>query len=170
MRSAKQGDRVQVHYVKRFQDGSVVSSRGNSFLELIIGIHHPRLPGLGLALVGLVPGGKTKLALPPEKAYGVYDSTRVHRLSRQRFPKDAALPVGKWVRFTNEKGRQRLIRILEVSDKAVVVDSNHRWAGQALELEIELVTICDPENRAASPSFEPGEPKRVSGNGQKKKE
>src|SRR6516162_8638004 len=54
MRTVQQGDRVLVHYVKRFQDGSVASSRDRceAPLELTVGTDHPRLPGLGLALVG----------------------------------------------------------------------------------------------------------------------
>jgi FKBP-type peptidyl-prolyl cis-trans isomerase 2 len=31
-----------------------------------------------------------------------------------------------------------------VRDKAVVVDTNHRWAGLAMELEVELVSIQAP--------------------------
>src|SRR5262249_19750217 len=61
MRTARPGDRVQVHYVKRFQDGSVTSSRERGPLEVTIGVDHPRLPGLGLALVGLSPGTRTTI-------------------------------------------------------------------------------------------------------------
>ena len=53
MRTAQMGDKVRVHYVKRLQDGSRASSRNSGPLELTVGIGHPRLPGLGLALVGL---------------------------------------------------------------------------------------------------------------------
>src|SRR5262249_5388264 len=70
MRTAQQGDRVQIHYVKRFQDGSVVSSHGRTPLEVVVGTDHPRLPGLGLALVGLAPGTSTRLNVAPEHAYG----------------------------------------------------------------------------------------------------
>jgi FKBP-type peptidyl-prolyl cis-trans isomerase 2 len=145
MRTAQQGDRVQVHYVKRLQDGSVASSRGRPPLQLTVGIDHPRLPGLGLALVGLAPGGAASLQIPPEHAYGVSDPSRVHRWSRNRFPQHATLLIGKWVRFTNDRGRRRLVRILEVSDKVVVVDTNRRGAGQTLELEVELLAIFDPD-------------------------
>src|SRR5262249_30986255 len=34
--------------------------------------------------------------------------------------------------------------ILEVNSKAVVVDANHRWAGQTLELEVMLVAFLEP--------------------------
>ena len=66
------------------------------------------------------------------------DPARVRRWPRKRFPRDTALPVGKWVRLANNHGRRRLVRILEVTDEAVLVDVNHRWAGQALELAFLL--------------------------------
>ncbi len=150
MQRAQPGDRVQVHYVKRFQDGSVASSRsrGKAPVELTIGIDHPRLPGLGLALVGLAPGTSTTVSVPPERAYGPPDPARVHRWARTRFPKDQPLPIGKWVRILNRQGRRRFVRILEVHSKMVVVDTNHRWAGQALELEVEVIGIQAPETGA----------------------
>ena len=57
MRTAQVGDRVQVRWTKLFQDGSLVSSRGHAPTELTIGLAHPRLPGLGLALVGVAIHG-----------------------------------------------------------------------------------------------------------------
>jgi FKBP-type peptidyl-prolyl cis-trans isomerase SlyD len=141
MQTAQQGDRVQVHYVVRSQDGSVASSRGRTPIELTVGVEHARLPGLGLALVGLAPGACATLSVPPEKAYGMVDPKRVHRLARTRFPKSSLITVGKLVRVTDRKGRRRLVRVLEADSKAVVVDSNHRWAGQALEVQVELVSI-----------------------------
>ena len=145
MHTAQEGDRVQVHYVIHAQDGSVVSSRGRALVELTIGVEHPRLPGLGLALVGLAPGASATLRVPPEKAYGMADPTRVHRLARNRFPKSSTLTVGKLVRLSDRHGRRRLVRVLETGRKAVLVDSNHRWAGQSLELRVELVNIRSAE-------------------------
>jgi FKBP-type peptidyl-prolyl cis-trans isomerase 2 len=145
MQTVQQGDCVQVHYVKRFQDGSVASSRYRAPLELTVGIDHPRLPGLGLALVGLAPGTSTTVSVPSERAYGPPDPARVHRWARTRFPNDQPLPIGKWVRMLNRHGRHRLVRIVEVRGKTVVVDTNHRWAGQAMELEVQLIGIRPPD-------------------------
>jgi FKBP-type peptidyl-prolyl cis-trans isomerase 2 len=141
MQIAQAGDRVQVHYVKRFQDGSVASSREKGPLEVVVGVDHPRLPGLGLALVGLTPGTKTVLSVPAERAYGAPSPDRVHRWARSRFPKKLDLPIGKWVQFTTRGGRSRWVRILDVRGPTVVVDTNHRFAGQSLQLEVELVGI-----------------------------
>jgi FKBP-type peptidyl-prolyl cis-trans isomerase 2 len=141
MQTAQPGDLVRVRYVKRFQDGSVVSMHDRPPVELTVGVHHPLLPGLGLALVGLTPGGSTTVRVPPERAYGPSDAARVRRWPRTRFPVDQVLSAGKWVRFQNSKGRRRLVRIVEVRRRTVVVDTNHRRAGQELELEVELVSI-----------------------------
>jgi peptidylprolyl isomerase len=147
MRTVQTGDRVLVHYVKRFQDGSVASSRGRAPVELTVGIDHPRLPGLGMALVGLAAGTTTTVRVPAEQAYGPSDPARVRRWARTRFPEDQSLPVGKWVRFKTSQGRQRLVRIQEVRGNTVVVDTNRRGAGQALELEVEVIEIQVPTRR-----------------------
>jgi len=141
VQSVQLGDRVQVHYVKRFEDGSVTSSRGRSPLELTVGIDQRRLPGLGLALVGLVPGAITTVRVSAEHAYGRIDPARVHRWARTRFAEGQSLQVGKWVPAMDRQGRRRLVRIQEVRDDLVIVDTNHRRAGQALELEVELISI-----------------------------
>jgi peptidylprolyl isomerase len=150
MPPAQQGDRVQVHYVIRSQDGSGVSSRGRGPLELTVGVDHARLPGLGLALVGLNAGESVTVTVPPERAYGQPDPTRVRRWSRGRFPEPAALRAGQSVRFTDDRGRWRRVRIVRVGSKAVLVDTNHRWAGQALKLQVQLINILGAG--AAAPS------------------
>jgi FKBP-type peptidyl-prolyl cis-trans isomerase 2 len=109
-----------------------------------VGIDHPRLPGLGLALVGLAPGACTTVRVPAERAYGPRDPARVHHLARTRFQQDLPLAAGKWVRVRTRQGRPRLVRIVEVRGEMVVVDANHRWAGQAMELEVELIGIRAP--------------------------
>ena len=141
MRTAQPGDRVQVHYVKRLQDGSGASSRGRGPLEVTVGAWHPRLPGLGLALVGLAPGASTTVRVPPEQAYGAACAARVRRLARTRFPDDDPLPIGQRVRVLDRQGRSRSVRILEVRGDTVLIDTNHRGVGQALVLEVQLVSI-----------------------------
>jgi carbon storage regulator CsrA len=142
MRTAQQGDRVQVHYVKRLPDGRKASSREP--LLLTVGTDHARLPGLGAALVGMSAGELRTLTVAPEQAYGLPDPARIHRWSRRRFPTEATLRTGKLIRFTDEQGRRRRVRILEADSKAVVVDANHPWAGQSLELEVTLLGFLEP--------------------------
>ncbi len=144
MRVAQQGDTVQVHYKKCFQDGSIVSSRGKMPTELTVGIDHPRLPGLGLALVGLAVGERKIVVVPAAQAYGLYDPGRIHRLARTRFAEHKTLAIGEWVVVRDRCGRRRSVRIVEIRENMVIVDTNPRWAGQSLELEVEVLRIDGP--------------------------
>lgn len=149
MPTVQAGDRVQVHYVKRFQDGSVASSRRRPPLELTVGVAHPRLPGLGLALVGLAPGSSTTVSVAPEQAYGPTAPDRVRQLARSRLPGDQPLRTGQWVPVELRTGRRRFVRVLEVRGQVVVVDTNRRGAGQTLQMEVQLLSIQPPAGPAA---------------------
>ena len=145
MRVVQPGDKIQVHYVKRFQGGSIVSSRGKAPTELIVGVAHPRLPGLELTLVGLAAGESRTLSVPAEQAYGPFNPRLVRRLARRRFAEHKDLSVGQWVRVWDRQHRRRLVRVVEIGEITVVVDANRRWAGQSLELEVVVLAIHEPE-------------------------
>ncbi len=157
MQPVQLGDRVQVHYVKRLSDGSVASSRGRPPLELTAGSQHPRLPGLGPALVGLFAGDVVTVSVPPEHAYGVYHAGRVYRWARTRFPQDQPLAVGERVRALDGRGRRRSVRVLKVRGNTVLVDANHRFAGQTLHIKVKVVCIQGRAAGAAGPDRSPKE-------------
>jgi FKBP-type peptidyl-prolyl cis-trans isomerase 2 len=66
---------------------------------------------------------------------------RIHQRPRKWFPKKAKLEVGKLVPMKDSRGRRRLVRVIKIDDGVVVVDSNHRWAGQKVDMDVELVCI-----------------------------
>ncbi len=169
MRVIQQGDRVEVHFVKVFQDGSALSSRGKLPTELTVGIDHPRLPGLGLALVGLTVGESRTFIVPAGDAYGSFNPKLIRRMARWRFAEHEHLCAGQWVRVWDRQYRRRLVRIVTIGEETVVVDANHRWAGQSLELEVTAIAIRASEI-APSVDDDPGtqarpvmRPKRNSG-------
>lgn len=145
MRTSQIGDRVQAHYTKRFTDGSIRSSRlhENRPLELIVGKTHPALHGITSRLVGLEVGEKVTVRLSASEAYGMPDPTRIFRVDRARFRTDEKLEVGSRVTMQLRGGRTRRVRILEVHERIVVIDTNHPRCGQSLELELELVAILN---------------------------
>ncbi len=145
MRAIEQGDKVQVHYVKVFQDGSFVWSRGKAPTELTVGTDHPRLPGMGLALVGLSVGESRTFIVPAQDAYGPFNPRLIRRMARWRFAGHENLSVGQWMRVWDRQHRRRLVRIVEIGEITVVVDANHRWAGQSLELEVRVFAIRSPK-------------------------
>jgi FKBP-type peptidyl-prolyl cis-trans isomerase 2 len=150
MRTSQVGDRVRVHYVKRYADGAVRSSRARHAapLEVVIGTRHPRLPGLGEELVGLQAGNSARFTVPAERAFGPADPTRVLSVSWKRFAADSVLVPGGTARMRLAGGRARLVRVVEVLDGAVRVDANHPRCGQVLDLEVEIVEF-EPAGAAA---------------------
>jgi len=152
MRTVQQGDQVLVHFVKRTQSGEVDSSRGRAPLEVTVGTAHRRLPGLGLALVGLGQGQRVMLVVPAEEAYGPSLANRIRRLTPARFPAGAALAAGRWVRATDRNGHRRLVRVVETRPDRVVVDTNHPWAGQDVAVEVEVVSILEGSPDRANPA------------------
>jgi peptidylprolyl isomerase len=151
MRTIQQGDRVRVHFVKRLQRGKVVSSRGHDPLELEVGREHRSLPGLGLALVGMSPGQQVVVTVPAHLAYGPVGPARLRRVARARFTPEENLTVGRWVRVTAQSGRRRVVRVMEVRDSLVVVDTNHPWAGQDVVLEVEVLSVDTQASGGAAP-------------------
>jgi FKBP-type peptidyl-prolyl cis-trans isomerase SlpA len=150
MRTSQIGDRVQAHYTKRFEDGSIRSSRfrGNKPLELTVGNAHPGLPGVATNLVGLEVGQKVKVQVSAAEAYGLPDPTRTFRVDRARFRSDETFEIGSRVTMQLRRGRTRQVRILEVLGKTVVIDGNHPRCGQPMELELELVAFLTAVSEA----------------------
>lgn len=144
MRATQVGDRVQVHYVQTFENGSVQSSRADGQpLEVTVGTDHRRLPALGSGLLGLTEGQVVVLDVPAERAYGLHDPQRIKRVSRDRFDKDEDFVPGRRARMRLSRGRTRVVRVLEVWDGFVVVDLNHPCCGLSMRLEVELVAILE---------------------------
>jgi len=112
-------------------------------LELTVGTENRRLPGLGTALVGRGEGERVRLLVPAEQAHGLPRPERVRRLARSRFPKGHGLTIGSWV-YVAGRTRSHLVRIVEVRDDAVVIDTNHPWAGQTIALDVKIVAISGP--------------------------
>ncbi len=141
MRTSQVGDRVLVHFVKRYADGVMKTSSDAAPLGVTVGTRHPRLPGLGGELVGLRAGDAARFTVPADRAFGPGDPARVVSVSRSRFAADAALTPGRPVRMRLSDGRSRRVRVVEVRGTKVVVDANHPRCGEALDLEVRLVAF-----------------------------
>ena len=56
-------------------------------------------------------------------------------------PDEIELKEGLELYFTLHDGREKVVKILEVSDNVITIDENHYLAGKNLEFEIELIEI-----------------------------
>jgi|SRR5579885_1185479 len=69
---AKDGDSISVKYVGKLKDGTVFDStqkEGGKPFTITLGAHQV-IPGWDKGLVGMKVGGKRRLTIPPDMAYG----------------------------------------------------------------------------------------------------
>lgn len=141
MAVVKEGDKVRVHYRGKLDDGSEFESSYESDpLEFEVG-SSDIIPGFNQALVGMEPGEKKTIKIPMDKAYGPYRDNFVFEVERQAFPAGTNPETGQVFEMRNEEDRAVHVTIKEVKEDKVVIDANHRLAGNDLTFEIELKDI-----------------------------
>ena len=132
---AADGDMVAVHYVGTLDDGSEFdSSRGREPLEFEVGTDQV-IAGFDNAVRGMSVGDTKTVRIPAEDAYGPIDDELVFPVAIEDAQEDVAL------------GDEVLIdgviygRVVSIDETQVIIDTNHRFAGQALTFDIELMSI-----------------------------
>ncbi|MEM2896485.1 MAG: FKBP-type peptidyl-prolyl cis-trans isomerase [Candidatus Bathyarchaeia archaeon] len=98
-------------------------------------------------LVGLEQGSKATLELPPEKAYGLRDPSKVKLLPLRRFRAQGITPLpGMEIEID---GKSALVRTSGAG--RVQVDYNHPLAGKTLIYEVSIEKILEtPEDKIKS--------------------
>ena len=142
MAQAKDGDKVQVHYTGKLDDGSVFdSSIGRDPLEFTIG-GGKMIPGFEKGVLGMAVGESKTIRIPANEAYGQRDEDRVIKIPRAQFPPNINPEVGQQLQLREPGGHALMVTIAEVTDEMVTLDGNHPLAGQDLNFDLQLVQIA----------------------------
>jgi len=139
MPQVKHGSTVLVHYTVMLKNGKVIeSTAGGEPLRITVGAGKV-MRGFEQALEGMSAGESKKVTIPPDKAYGRRNATRVSHLSLE-----TAAPIGKSAGTVQHQvinpGAPDEFCII-VTDKGLNVDNNPHLAGEELVFEIDLVEI-----------------------------
>jgi FKBP-type peptidyl-prolyl cis-trans isomerase SlyD len=94
------------------------------------------LPRLEAALEGARVGSHKTVVLPPEDAYGRRQPEATLEIERSEFPAD--VEAGDRYEAETEDGSLIVLRVLEVTPEAVVIDQNHPLAGQRVRFELTV--------------------------------
>ncbi|HDH96842.1 MAG TPA: peptidylprolyl isomerase [Proteobacteria bacterium] len=141
MAQAKEGDTVRVHYTGKLEDGTVFdSSVEREPLEFTIG-EGQIIPGFEQAVIGMQPGEKKTVDVPPEKAYGPHREELVLEVERAKFPEHIDPQVGQQLQIPQPYGQAVIVTVTDVSETSVTLDANHPLAGKNLTFDIELIEI-----------------------------
>lgn len=140
MESAKPGDKVQVHYTGKLENGSVFdSSEGRDPLEFTIGSGQV-IPGFEQAVSGMSPGEERSIRIPAPEAYGDRKDDLLIVVERKQLPPDMEPEVGQQLQL-NQDGQAFVVRVQDVAADTITLDANHPLAGEDLEFKVQLVSI-----------------------------
>jgi FKBP-type peptidyl-prolyl cis-trans isomerase SlyD len=107
-------------------------------LEIVLG-YGTLLPSIEQVIEGLEPGQKKSLRLGPEQAYGRRDPKALIEVDRSEFPEDVA--PGDRFDADAPDGTRVVLRVLDVTDELVVIDTNHPLADQTVRFELEVIGV-----------------------------
>tara|TARA_R110000803_G_scaffold62251_1_gene122491 strand:- start:2725 stop:3156 length:432 start_codon:yes stop_codon:yes gene_type:complete len=142
MSTVEAGNTVSVHYRGTLDDGTEFDSSRNSDETLTFEVGSGQMiPGFDAALPGMAVGDVKQITLSPSEAYGEPNMDAIADVTKNSFPEDYEFTVGSKVQGENQDGGVVVGIIEEVHDDKVTIDFNHPLSGQALNFEIELVSI-----------------------------
>jgi peptidylprolyl isomerase len=141
MQQVKKGDVVRVHYTGRLTDGSQFdSSAGREPLEFTVGAGQ-MIKGFDAGVEGMNIGEKKTINIAADEAYGQRDEEAIIEFPRDQVPADMPLEPGMQLTLQNQYGQPIPVVLTEVREEVIVLDANHRLAGEELIFDIEIVGI-----------------------------
>lgn len=141
MQQVKSGDRIKVHYHGRLTSGETFdNSRGRAPLEFEVGSGMV-IKGFDEGVMGMAVGDKKTIHIPYQEAYGPKSPDMIFEMPKDRFPQDMELEEGMILAMSDGQGQQLPVSITEIRESSVMLDANHRLAGEDLIFDLELVEI-----------------------------
>jgi peptidylprolyl isomerase len=139
---AKTGDTVSVYYTGTLDDGTIFDTNENgTALAFTLG-QGAVIPGFEEAIIGMGVNDIKTVKIPPEKAYGTYNSSLVHILNRSALTANMTPVAGQYysIRRTSDNAVS-VIKIINVTPTTITWDENHELAGKNLTFTLRLVSI-----------------------------
>ncbi len=100
------------------------------------------LPPVEEQLVGLEAGEWKTIELPPEKAFGKRDPSKIFTISARELSRQGVVArVGEQVEFVDKSGRRQRGRVIFVGGGRVIIDTNHPYAGRKVVYKVRVVRI-----------------------------
>ncbi|OQY25211.1 MAG: peptidylprolyl isomerase [Desulfobacteraceae bacterium 4572_35.2] len=141
----QQGQRVKVHYVGTYEDGTEFdSSTGGTPLEFTLG-QSQVIPGFEKAVAGMSVGEKKQVRIEAVDAYGEYDDDQLATVDRSMLPEGMELEAGLQMQAETEEGIPLVVTIAGVDGDQITLDGNHPMAGKVLNFALQLVEIAEGE-------------------------
>lgn len=129
------GLKVTIEYTLTLADKTVVDTNVGKAPFTYTQGQPEILQGLQKALLGMKAGQQKKVELLAEQAYGLYDKKATMTIERDKVP--AEVKVGSMLRSPDG----RAVKVLEITEKSVVVDMNHPLAGKNIAFDVKILNV-----------------------------
>jgi peptidylprolyl isomerase len=137
----KNGDKVKIHYTLKAGNGETIeSSAGSAPLELKLG-EGKMIPGFEKGVIGMKQGESKTITVSPEEAYGLREEKKVFEFSREKAPAAFDPRIGDTVQMHALDGSSFKVTVVDLTEKAFIMDANHPLAGKDLVFDLELVEV-----------------------------
>ncbi len=139
---------VSIEYTLMLEDKSVQDTNvGKDPLNFVYG-SNDIIPGLELALAGMKVGESKHVVVKSDDGYGPSDPEKFREIGKDKLPPDA-LVVGTPLQGQNASGKVVQAWVAEVKEDTVILNFNHRLAGQTLYFDVKVVDVKEMEKTAA---------------------
>ncbi|GJQ60465.1 MAG: hypothetical protein D8M57_14395 [Candidatus Scalindua sp. AMX11] len=138
---------ISIEYTLMLEDKSVQDSNvGKDPLNFVYG-SNDIIPGLETALAGMKVGESKHVVVTSDHGYGSIDPEKYREISKDKVPPDA-LKVGTPLQGQNASGKVVQAWVAEIKEDTVILNFNHRLAGQTLYFDVTVVGIKEMEKSA----------------------
>jgi FKBP-type peptidyl-prolyl cis-trans isomerase 2 len=136
----KYGRMVEMEYQVRLSSGKIVDSseKTGGPVTFVCGKGNFPKP-VEENIVGLAPGEKKVIFVPPNYTYGHYDPGKVSLVAIERV--SGEVEVGKVVKAPDEFGLVRPALVKSILASATMLDFNHPLAGKTLHFEVFVKNV-----------------------------
>jgi len=138
---------VWIEYTLTLPDKTVIASNVGKDPAWYVQGQHQIAPGLEKALVGMKAGEQKHVVVAAVDGYGPYDEKARITVDKSQVPDE--VKVGSIL--SSPDGAP--VKVVEVKDDKVVLDTNHPLAGKDLIFDVKVVKI---DKEQPTPAAEPG--------------
>lgn len=128
---------ISFHYTLTDKDQKVIDASQEGHPLIFLTESGQIIPGLETVLVQMSPSDKKKVTIAAKDAYGHYNQSLVHKVSRSKLPK-ADVNIGDVFEAGNGQGSFP-VSVVSIEKDEAILDGNHPLAGQDLTFEVEIV-------------------------------
>lgn len=136
---------VSFHYTLNDPDGKLLdTSAGRDPFDYLHGAGNI-VPGLEEHMEGKSAGDSLKVAVPPEKGYGDFNSQLLQRVPLEKF---GGQKVEEGMQFQTPD--HNVFTVAEIKDGSVLLNGNHPLAGVTLHFSVEITGVREATDEELS--------------------